>query len=178
MIARPQYVSALVLAMAFYGTTGFADESTRVDSYYPPAESSTALTPDASTPATEPANEPVNAGTDADAMQPAIAPESIPATEVAPAPAPRLQSTAASENLNVYGQRRTEDEFITEDVMRALQSDSRIHGKIGVDTFRKVVTLTGRVTTPGQVDRISYVARGAVAKDVEIRNDVRSMLES
>src|SRR5579859_219105 len=175
MIARPQYVSALVVAMALYGTTGLADESTRVDSYYPPASESSTATSSAAIPA----DQPVNASTDADAMQPEAAPAPVPVRDdSASMPAPSIQQTAATENLNVYGQRKTEDEFITEDVMNALQNDSRIHGKIGVDTFRRVVTLTGRVATPGQVDRASYVARGVVDRDVEIRNDVRSMLES
>jgi hypothetical protein len=172
MIARPQFVSALVLTMALYGTAGFADEPMGP---YDEADASPAMTSqDTSAP-------PAAAGessADATAIQSPSEPAAVPVRDESVIQAPVMERTAATENLNVYGQRKTEDEFITEDVVNALRNDSRIHGKIGVDTFRKVVTLTGRVTTPGQVDRISHVARGAVARDVEIRNDVRSIVNS
>jgi hypothetical protein len=45
-----------------------------------------------------------------------------------------------------------EDARITQDVVDAIASDSRISGTIGVETFRNQVELTGRVTTPGQAD--------------------------
>ena len=37
--------------------------------------------------------------------------------------------------------------------MDELASDPRLSGRIGVDTYRNEVTLRGRVSTPGQVDR-------------------------
>ena len=47
----------------------------------------------------------------------------------------------------------TEDEAITNDVVASLASDPRLdEGRIGVETFRNEVTLTGRVGTLRHVD--------------------------
>jgi hypothetical protein len=61
--------------------------------------------------------------------------------------------------ITVYGQRATEDELITREVVDELSRDPRLSGYIGVETRNSEVTLSGRVTTPGQVDRAARDAR-------------------
>ena len=73
--------------------------------------------------------------------------------------------------------RRTTDELITEDVMKAIQSVPNASGNVGVETYQRVVTLTGRLSTQGQVDRVGRAAMKGVDRDVEVRNLVRSKLE-
>ena len=73
--------------------------------------------------------------------------------------------------------RRTTDELITEDVMKAIQSVPNASGNVGVETYQRVVTLTGRLSTQGQVDRVGRAAMKVVDRDVEVRNLVRSKLE-
>jgi hypothetical protein len=169
MSARPQYVGTLVAALAIFAGTGFAEEP--MGAYSEPVSPSMTTTQDTSAPPA--ASEESTA--DASAIESNADAGTVAATPVQDNSI-AIQRTAATESLNVYGQRKTEDEFISQDVMNALQNDSRIHGRIGVETFRHVVTLTGRVSTPGQVDRAGSVARSAVARDVEIRNDVRSIV--
>jgi len=55
----------------------------------------------------------------------------------------------------VTAPRATEDQLITYDVLDTLANDSRISGRIGVETRDNVVELTGVVTTPGQARRAS-----------------------
>jgi hypothetical protein len=88
-------------------------------------------------------------------------------TYVAPA------STYIEPPITVYGSRASEDELITNDVVYQLATDPRLSGKIGVETERNVVTLSGRVTTPGQAE---IAARDAKSVDgvSEVRNLVRS----
>jgi len=66
-----------------------------------------------------------------------------------------------------------DDVRITEDVVGVLASDSRLSGKIGVETWRNDVTLTGRVSTPGQA-RIAE----RDAKSVDGVRDVRNQLRT
>ena len=54
----------------------------------------------------------------------------------------------------------TEDRRITSDVVDVLANDSRLAGKIGVETRDRDVTLSGVVTTPGQVRRAARDAQG------------------
>src|SRR5258707_15444162 len=53
----------------------------------------------------------------------------------------------------VSAQRSAEDEAITLAVIDRIAADPRISGRVGVDTQRNVVTLTGRVATPVQAGR-------------------------
>jgi hypothetical protein len=46
----------------------------------------------------------------------------------------------------------TEDEAINHDVMGALASDSRLEGRIGVETLRNEVNLSGRLGSQRQID--------------------------
>jgi hypothetical protein len=66
-----------------------------------------------------------------------------------------------------------DDVRITEDVVGVLASDSRLSGKIGVDTWRNDVTLTGRVSTPGQA-RIAERDAKSVDGVREVRNQLRT----
>ena len=75
--------------------------------------------------------------------------------------------------IAVYATRATDDELITDDVAYRLASNSRLSGNIGVETERRVVTLTGRVTTPGQVDIASREARSVDGVDA-VHNYIRT----
>ena len=159
MTLRAMYVAPLVVAGAAFAATGFAD---------PP------LVESASTPAPATAQMPAPSETLAPgetlvtAEEPVVASQPMPERAAAPLPV----RAETSSTTTVYGERRSEDQFITDDVVKALAAEPRISGKIGVDTYRRVVTLTGRVSTQGQVDRITRVAQRAVDRDVEIHNQV------
>jgi hypothetical protein len=75
--------------------------------------------------------------------------------------------------ITVYGERRTEDQLITEDVADAIGNDPRISGYVGVETRRNDVTLTGLVTTPGQADRAGRDAR-SVDGVRDVHNHIRA----
>lgn len=173
MTLRAMYVAPLVAVGAVFAATGFADQL--ITNYNAPMASQSTMAPsDPGTPL--PATEEATANPDAMAMST----EPEPANQAyVPAPAPlRARPVAATADTTstttIYGERRTEDQFITDDVVKALAAEPRISGKVGVDTYRRVVTLTGRVSTQGQVDRITSVARRAVDRDVEIHNQVIS----
>jgi osmotically-inducible protein OsmY len=61
--------------------------------------------------------------------------------------------------VRVYGWRSTEDQLITNEVVNTLANDPRLSGYIGVETRNREVSLYGRVTTPGQVERAERDAR-------------------
>lgn len=61
--------------------------------------------------------------------------------------------------ITVNAQRASTDELITNDVAASIAADPYIHGRVGVDTFNREVTLTGRVATPGQRLRADNAAR-------------------
>jgi hypothetical protein len=65
------------------------------------------------------------------------------------------------------------DTLINKDVVDAISADSRLSGKIGVETYRQVVTLTGRVSNPMQAERAEQIARGVT--DV---NDVQNLIRA
>ena len=48
---------------------------------------------------------------------------------------------------------RTEDELITEEVVDRIAANPYIEGRVGVETFRNEVTLTGRVGTSGHANQ-------------------------
>ena len=66
-----------------------------------------------------------------------------------------------------------DDRRITDDVVTVLANDPRLSGKIGVETFRNDVTLTGRVSTPGQA-RIAERDARVVDGVREVRNHLRT----
>ena len=76
-------------------------------------------------------------------------------------------------SITVYGDRRSEDQAITDDVANAIADDPRISGYVGVETLRNDVTLTGLVTTPGQAQRAARDAR-SVDGVRDVHNYVRA----
>jgi osmotically-inducible protein OsmY len=54
---------------------------------------------------------------------------------------------------------RSIDQAITNDVVDRIASNPTISGRIGVETHNRDVTLTGRTTTEGQMERAEREAR-------------------
>jgi hypothetical protein len=81
--------------------------------------------------------------------------------------------TAPTTTITVYGTRADEDDLITNDVVAKLAFDPRISGKIGVETNNNVVTLNGRVSTPGQAQRADFDAH-SVEGVSEVQNRLRT----
>ena len=67
----------------------------------------------------------------------------------------------------------TEDQAITEDVVDVLASNPHLSGTIGVETRDNDVTLSGSVTTPGQVRRAIRDTK-SVAGVRTVNNELRS----
>ena len=86
----------------------------------------------------------------------------------APAPEPVL----VEERITVIAPSLTEDQAITRDVVDTLAYDSRLSGRIGVETRNNTVELSGRVATPGQV-RIAERDAKSVPGVREVRNSIR-----
>jgi hypothetical protein len=162
MTLRAMYVAPLVVIGAAFTAAGFADQ------LITPYEEPVAVQP-ATAPSALPPSEPMvtNGETIVTDGETVVTTSEPVRPVVAPAP-------IRTESTTIYGQRRSEDEFITDDVVKALATEPRLSGKVGVETYRRVVTLTGRVSTQGQVDRITRVAQRAVDRDVEIHNQVIS----
>jgi len=74
--------------------------------------------------------------------------------------------------ITVYGY-RNDDDRITSDVIGQIATDPRISGVIGVQTDNNVVTLDGRVTTPGQARRAEMDAH-SVDGVAEVQNQLRT----
>ena len=66
----------------------------------------------------------------------------------------------------------SDDRQITNDVVDVIAGDPRITGNIGVQTYRNEVTLSGRVSTPGQRDRA-----GVDARSVDGVADVQNLIK-
>ncbi|HSN20947.1 MAG TPA: BON domain-containing protein [Usitatibacter sp.] len=105
-----------------------------------------------------------------------------PATAPAPAETAAMPSTGnpavvphiehyALPSVTVTAPRPSEDELLRNAVVDRLASDSRLAGRIGVESYRHVVSLTGRVTTTAQIERAETIARG-----VEGVRDVNNLL--
>ena len=67
--------------------------------------------------------------------------------------------------ITVEAPRQTEDERITNDVVDVLASDPYLSGRIGVETYDRDVTLSGSVTTPGQIRRAVRGAQSVAGVD-------------
>ena len=76
----------------------------------------------------------------------------VPSTEQA-----REQAAVRDESITVYGD---EDTAIKEEVMDRLAANDSLSGLIGVESDRRDVTLTGRVTTRADVEEAAREARG------------------
>jgi len=145
MTSRPKVSVTLFLALSAVAATGFADIAT---------------------PGATP--EPQVVDLNAHALNPAPPAEAVPApAPAAPAPAaPRMDRAAVPDiehyslPLTVTAPRPTEDEMLRNAVVDRLATDGRLAGKIGVESYRHVVSLTGRVTTTAQSERAEEIARG------------------
>ncbi|MBC8024347.1 MAG: BON domain-containing protein [Burkholderiales bacterium] len=69
----------------------------------------------------------------------------------------------------------TQDQLIKSEVMDRIASDQRPSGQIGVETQDNVVTLTGRVLDPDQIEWAAQDARG-VDGVTDVNNLVRASL--
>ena len=72
---------------------------------------------------------------------------------------PVTEVVYAEPAITVEAPRLTEDQRITNDVVDVLARDPYLSGRIGVETYDRDVTLSGSVTTPGQVRRAVRGAR-------------------
>jgi hypothetical protein len=107
-----------------------------------------------------------------DTAPPALVP--TPSDTTAPAATnDTVKPPYAEPPINVTISPEDRDTLINKDVVDALSNDSRLSGKIGVETYRQVVTLTGRVSNPMQVERAGEIARGVT--DV---NDVQNLVRA
>ncbi len=79
----------------------------------------------------------------------------------------------APTTITVYGTRANDDDLITNDVVTELAFDPWISGTVGVETNNNVVTLNGRVTTPGQALRADADAH-RVDGVSEVQNRLRT----
>lgn len=83
----------------------------------------------------------------------------------APAPAASEPTAApviehrAHRRVEVNAPRPSDDELLRNAVMDRLSGDRNLGGRIGVESYRHTVSLTGRVTTTGQVERAESIAR-------------------
>ena len=92
-----------------------------------------------------------------------------------PDPTPVVTYTTpeyASDAIIVTAPRGDEDRMITNDVVDRIATDPGVSGQVGVDTYRNNVTLTGRVATPGQVDRAERDAKSIPGVN-EVTNTIR-----
>lgn len=93
-------------------------------------------------------------------------------TSVAPPTVTYYEPVRYGPDIVVTAPRASEDPLITGEVMDRIASDPNISGRVGVETYRNDVTLTGRVATQGQADRAERHARAVEGVD-EVTNLVR-----
>lgn len=158
MKPRMKIVAPLVLAtLGALAATGYADR--RIETEITPA---------------------VSPASDAPPAEPVVIEETTtPAVRdeiVAPAPSETVVVPArqyAQPRVTVVAPRPSEDELIRNAVMDRLATDPRLAGRIGVESYRHTVSLTGRVTTTLQVERAATLARS-----VEGVRDVNNYLQA
>jgi hypothetical protein len=139
MKARMNIAIPLMLATtAALAATGYTMQSSTTRPYVAPAASDNWVAP-------APNEQP---GTASNAT------ESMAAPAAAPAPAVEPQR-----RVEITAPRLSEDELLRNAVMDRLANDRGLAGKVGVETYRHTVSLTGRVTTTGQIERASMLAR-------------------
>ena len=85
---------------------------------------------------------------------------------------PAADPILVEERITVTAPSLTEDQAITRDVVDTLAYDSRLSGRIGVETRNNTVELSGRVGTPGQV-RIAERDARSVPGVREVQNSIR-----
>jgi len=101
--------------------------------------------------------------------------ESTAAIEApAVAPAPAVTTYRERSAVTVTAPRPSDDELLRNAVMDRIAADGRLAGRIGVESYRHVVSLTGRVTTTGQIERAETLARSVDGvRDVDNRLTAR-----
>ena len=124
------------------------------------------------------------AGALAAVAAPAVAAETIyietPATTTVYVPVetttyyavPETTTVYYGDATTVYGY-RNDDDRITSEVIGNIAADPNINGIVGVQTENSVVTLDGRVSTPGQALRAGYDAHRADGVS-EVQNRLRT----
>lgn len=171
MTARTQLSVTLVLALSAVAATSFAYVTNN--------------DPHAATLAND-ASAPDVTDVDEHALAPPVGEAPLAPSPVAPAPveAPAPQATgnpAAVPHIEHYSMpstvvtapRPSDDELLRTAVVDRLAADTRLSGRIGVETYRHVVSLTGRVSTTGQRDHAE-----AVARSVEGVWDVQNLIRT
>lgn len=94
--------------------------------------------------------------------------------EHAVVPAPAVAPYRERSAVTITAPRPSEDELLRNAVMDRLATDGRLAGRIGVESYRHVVSLTGRVTTTGQIERAEMLARSVHGvRDVDNRLTAR-----
>ncbi|HXS51477.1 MAG TPA: BON domain-containing protein [Usitatibacter sp.] len=145
MKARLHIAIPLLLATtAALAATGYTLQSSETHPYAAPAASDNWVAP---APNEQPA-------ASTNATQSIAAPAVAPAPVAAPAPAPYEEP-----RVEINAPRLSEDELLRNAVMDRLANDRALAGKVGVEAYRHTVSLTGRVTTTGQIERASTLAR-------------------
>jgi osmotically-inducible protein OsmY len=77
--------------------------------------------------------------------------------------------------VTVEQRRLSNDERIQSQVMDRIAGARNISGKIGVESYNAVVTLTGYTTTTAQADRASRYAGGVMGVKY-VQNEIRSRM--
>lgn len=89
-------------------------------------------------------------------------------------PAPAATPYRERSAVTITAPRPSDDELLRNAVMDRLSTDGRLAGRIGVESYRHVVSLTGRLTTTGQIERAETIARSVDGvRDVDNRLTAR-----
>lgn len=150
MTIRPKIRNAaLGAALAAIAATAWAANSSwsSAESFYPGAQ------PLAATPAPAPV---APAPAQPIAVQDSLGPNETIVTDEQV----RVDHARARAPVVVEERRLSEDERIQSVVMDVLARESRLSGKIGVESHDAVVRLTGYTSTVGQAERAGRIARG------------------
>jgi hypothetical protein len=85
---------------------------------------------------------------------------------------PVVDQSVSQPGITIEERRLSEDERIQAAVMDKLASNSRLSGKIGVESRDAVVTLTGYTSTAGQAYRAGREAHGVMGVKY-VQNEIR-----
>jgi osmotically-inducible protein OsmY len=144
MSIRPKVRNAaLVGALAAIAATAWAMNETMSDSTYVPANTVAIEQTTMTVSESVAVNEPI-----------------APATETAAVPV--ADRSVTQPGITVQERRLSNDERIQAQVMDKLASNSRLSGKIGVESHDAVVTLTGYTSTAGQAYRAGRDAHSVI----------------
>jgi len=125
---------------------------------------------------------PVTLAQNDDTVPMAVEPEDTAPPSMLPSPSDTSPAPVSDDStkppyaeapINVTITPQDRDTLINNDVVNALSTDPRLSGKIGVETYRQVVTLTGRVTDPLQAEHAGQIARGVTDVN-EVQNLIRA----